>query len=123
MATDTITDIPVRGVRETSSPAPVEKVDRREGTPERPAVAEQAPETRPAPDARELERIASDVRIRLKQLNTELRFEIEDNVEDLVVKIVDPETDEVIRQIPSEEMVEIRDRIDEIVGFLLDAKT
>ena len=120
MATDIVTDIPVRGVRETSPPAPVSG---REETPERPVVAGQAPEPSPAPDARELERIASDVQIRLKQLNTELRFEIEDNVEDLVVKVVDPETDEVIRQIPSEEMVEIRDRIDEIVGFLLDAET
>ncbi len=98
-------------------------MDRREEAPEHPVIAEDTPETRDAPDARELERIASEVQIRLKQLNTELRFEIEDNVEDLVVKVVDPETDEVIRQIPSEEMVEIRDRIDELVGFLLDAET
>ena len=123
MATDIITDIPVRGVRETSPPAPVEKVDRREGLPERPVIVDATREPTPVPDARELERIASEVQIRLKQLNTELRFEIEDNVEDLIVKVVDPETEEVIRQIPSEEMVEIRDRIDELVGFLLDVKT
>ncbi len=120
MATDITTNLPVRGVRGTDSPAPVEK---KEGAPERPVVTEQAPEPQPAPDARELERIASEVQIRLKQLNTELRFEIEDRVEDLVVKIVDPETNEIIRQIPSEEMREIRDRVDELVGFLLDEKT
>ncbi len=122
MATDITTDIPVRGVRGTDSPAPVGK---KKEAPERPVVAEpeQVPEPQPAPDARELERIASEVQIRLKQLNTELRFEIEDKVEDLVVKIVDPETNEVIRQIPAEGMREIRDRIDELVGFLLDEKT
>jgi flagellar protein FlaG len=123
MAVEIITDIPVRGVRETTPPAPVEKVDRREGLPERPVVVEETTEPKAVPDARELARIASEVQIRLKQLNTELRFEIEDNVEDLVIKIVDPETEEVIKQIPSKEMVEIRDRIDELVGFLLDEKT
>ncbi len=120
MATDITTDIPVRGVRGTDSPAPVGK---KRGEPERPVVAEKAPEPQPAPDARELERIASEVQIRLKQLNTELRFEVEDRVEDLVVKIVDPDTNEIIRQIPSEEMLAIRDRLDELVGFLLDART
>ena len=123
MATDIVIDIPVRGVRETSPPAPVEKVDRREEAPERPLIVEETTEPKAVPDARELERIALEVQIRLKQLNTELRFEIEDNVEDLVIKIVDPETEKVIKQIPSKEMVEIRDRIDELVGFLLDAET
>lgn len=120
MASDIITDIPVRGVRGTSPPA---SVSGKGGAPERPAVAGEAPEPQPAPSAAELKSIASDVQIRLKQLNTELRFEIQDNVEDLIVRIVDPETEEVIRQIPSEEMLAIRDRLDELVGFLLDAMT
>ena len=123
MAGEIITDIPVRGVRETTPPAPVEKVDRKEKTPEHPVVAEEAAETKSTPDVRELERIASEVEIRLKQINTELRFEVRESVNDLVIKVVDPETNEVIKQIPSEEMVEVRDRLDELVGLLLDEKT
>jgi flagellar protein FlaG len=116
-----VTGTPVEGVRGIDSPAPLGK---REGAPEQPVAAKrQAAEPKAAPSVAELESIASEVQIRLKRLNTELRFEIEDSVEDVVVTIVDKETNEVIRQIPSEEMVAIRERIDELIGFLYDAKT
>ncbi|MBI5454414.1 MAG: flagellar protein FlaG [Deltaproteobacteria bacterium] len=71
----------------------------------------------------EVEAIASDVQIQLKRLNTELRFEIDKNSEEMVIKIIDPETRQVIRQIPSEELLAIRERMEELIGVLYNARS
>lgn len=71
----------------------------------------------------EVEAIASEVQIYLKRLNTELRFEVDSDSKKVVVKIVDPENDEVIRQIPSEELLAIRKRMQDLVGVLYNAST
>ncbi|OGP15018.1 MAG: hypothetical protein A2052_04915 [Deltaproteobacteria bacterium GWA2_54_12] len=71
----------------------------------------------------EVEAIASEVQIYLKRLNTELRFEVDSDSKEVVVKIVDPENDEVIRQIPSEELLAIRKRMQDLVGVLYNAST
>ncbi len=41
-----------------------------------------------------------------RSLGRELQFEVDDDSGQTVVKVIDPETDEVVRQIPSEEAVE-----------------
>lgn len=71
----------------------------------------------------EVEAIASEVQIYLKRLNTELRFEVDSESKEVIVKIVDPENDEVIRQIPSEELLAIRNRMEDLVGVLYNAST
>ncbi|MBI5643160.1 MAG: flagellar protein FlaG [Deltaproteobacteria bacterium] len=72
---------------------------------------------------KELEEIASDVQIQLKRLNTELRFELDKSSDEMVVKIIDPETDQVIRQIPSEELLAIRARMKDLIGVLYNSQT
>lgn len=71
----------------------------------------------------EIEAIASEVQIYLKRLNTELRFEVDSESKEVIVKIVDPENDEVIRQIPSEELLAIRARMEDLVGVLCKTST
>lgn len=73
--------------------------------------------------AGELEKAVSDVQIYLKRLNTELRFEVDRDLKEVTVRIVDPETNEVIRQIPSEELINIRKRMKELVGVLYRSDT
>lgn len=55
-------------------------------------------------------------------LANELKFSIDDKSGHTVVKIVDTATDEVIRQIPSEEMLAIADALGQIQGVLLKQK-
>ncbi len=69
----------------------------------------------------ELEKIASEIQIQLKRINTELRFEVDSASREIVVKILDPDSQQVIRQIPSEELLAIRARMDEIIGVLYNA--
>jgi flagellar protein FlaG len=72
---------------------------------------------------KEVDRAATEVQILLKRLNTELRLEVRKDSRDVVVKIVDPETRTVIRQIPSEEILSIRERMSELAGVLFKTKT
>jgi len=76
-----------------------------------------------APKAKDVEAIASEVQIYLKRLNTELRFEVDSKSKEVIVKIVDPSNDEVIRQIPSEELVAIRERMEDLAGVLYNARS
>jgi len=50
----------------------------------------------------------------------ELNFGVHESTEDLFVEVRDRQTDEVIKQIPAEGVLELRARIDELVGMLFD---
>lgn len=90
--------------------------------PDRDGAAEQSAEPSKAAPG-DLDEAVSDVRIFLKTLNTELRFEVDRELKEVLVRIVDPATGEVIRQIPSEEFIAIRKRMEELVGVLYRTKT
>lgn len=51
-----------------------------------------------------------------------VRFEKDDKLSDLVVKIFDNETQEVIRQIPAEELLNFKASFEELVGNLVNTK-
>ncbi len=50
-----------------------------------------------------------------------VRFERNDNAE-LIVKIFDNQTDEVIRQIPADEILELRHTLEELRGNIVDTQ-
>jgi len=51
-----------------------------------------------------------------------VRFERDDKMKDLVVKIFDNETQKVIRQIPAEELLKFKATFSELVGNVVDTK-
>ncbi|MCP4645870.1 MAG: flagellar protein FlaG [bacterium] len=53
-------------------------------------------------------------------LNRGLRFEVDDETNAVIVHVIDRETQEVIRQIPPEEFVNLAHRLAEFVGLLFD---
>ncbi len=69
-----------------------------------------------------IDQVASEVQIQLKRLNTELRFEVDKNSKETVVKILDSGSGEVIRQIPSKELLAIKDRMAEVIGVLFKSR-
>lgn len=87
-----------------------------------PQKAEPAPEAEKVSSVQELDKAATDVQIIIKRLNTELRFEVDGTLKEVLVKIVDPDTGEVIRHIPSEEVVALRKKLKELVGILYGPK-
>jgi len=59
----------------------------------------------------------------LKRLNTELKLEVDKESNMVVVKVIDGESKEVVRQIPAEEFIELSKRMEDAIGMLFDKKT
>jgi flagellar protein FlaG len=53
---------------------------------------------------------------------THFEFKIHEKSGEVIVKLIDNETDEVVREIPSEKMVEIMSNLRELVGLCVDKK-
>ncbi len=58
----------------------------------------------------------------LKSADSRLKFVLHDKLETYYVTIIDNETDEVIQEIPSEKLMNIRAAMKEFVGLLIDQK-
>ena len=52
-------------------------------------------------------------------LQTKLNFSIHDNTNEIVVRVINRETEEIIRQIPPEELLEIHAGMKKMTGLLL----
>lgn len=55
-------------------------------------------------------------------INDALQFSIDDDTGKTIVKVIDSNTQEVIKQIPSEEMIAIAKALDKLKGLLLQQK-
>ena len=72
-----------------------------------------------APD---LEQIASNLEQISIAFNRRLKFEISETSKEVIVKVIDNETDKVIRELPPEELQRLHSRVEETIGFLIDRK-
>ena len=54
--------------------------------------------------------------------NTHLQFKIHDATKDVIVKIIDDETGETLKEIPSEKFVDMMSKICEVAGIFVDEK-
>ena len=52
--------------------------------------------------------------------NRELKFQVNDEIKRVVVKVIDTSTDKVIREIPSQEIQRLQLQVQETVGLLFD---
>ena len=53
-------------------------------------------------------------------LNRRLRFDYNEQLEQVVVKVIDASTDKVIKELPPEELQRVHIRIREAIGLLID---
>lgn len=58
----------------------------------------------------------------LQSMQRNLSFSVDEESGEKVISVRDSETEEVIRQIPSEELVVLRKKMDDVVGILFDTK-
>jgi flagellar protein FlaG len=54
--------------------------------------------------------------------NVDLDFRLDDKTDQMVVRVMNRETGQVIRQIPSEEVVKLREKLEELRGALFNGK-
>jgi len=73
-------------------------------------------------DPKKLNEAVNDLNKKLDMLNSQLRIEIDEDTGIQVVKIVDKDTKEVIRQIPPEAVLKVAKYLNEVTGLLFDKK-
>jgi flagellar protein FlaG len=86
------------------------------------AAAQQAAATNAASNRQHLEHAVEKVSKVVNLYNSELKFTVDPDTNSNVVKVIDKQTDQVIRQIPSEEMLKIAQNLDKIVGLFVENK-
>ena len=90
----------------------------------RPAVRQdaaapmQAQPAAPAISAEQVHRAVETINRHLEAAAQDLRFSVDDTTGKTVVRVVDTSTGEVIRQVPSEELLAISRSIDRLQGLL-----
>jgi flagellar protein FlaG len=77
-----------------------------------------APPAEP-PDREKVEAATKIVRDFVEPINSNLEFSLDDDTGQMVVKIIDRATKEVIRQMPSEEMLAVAKALDSIKGLFV----
>jgi flagellar protein FlaG len=85
--------------------------------PERAAPVRKAAEPHKAVEshAADLERVSF-------ALNRKLRFMVDHESHEITVKVIDPETDKVIKILPPEELQRMHSKIEETIGFFFDER-
>ncbi|ENO86855.1 flagellar protein FlaG [Thauera linaloolentis] len=71
------------------------------------------------PDAAQITQAVEEVRAAITPVAQNLHFSIDKDINRTIVKVVDASTDEVIRQIPSEEIIAIAKAVDKLQGLLI----
>ena len=84
-------------------------------------VAKQAPQPQPKPEQVQ-QAIESMKRMIEAKTPNSLAFSVDDSSGRTIVRITDAQTGETIRQIPSQEMLDIARSIDKMQGMLLKSK-
>jgi len=68
----------------------------------------------------EVRESVKDVNEIVDKVKEGISFQIHEDTEKMMVKVVDLNTDEVIKELPPEEMLDLQARIHEMVGILID---
>ena len=68
----------------------------------------------------ELQRLLEEIKRKFDMLSKYLKIDIDQDLEIPVVKIMERETNRVIRQIPPDYLLELMKRIDQLLGLLIE---
>jgi flagellar protein FlaG len=67
-----------------------------------------------------LEKTTADIQHISMVFNSRLKFVIDHESNEILIKVIDNETDKVIKVLPPEELQRLHSRIKETIGFLFD---
>lgn len=79
-----------------------------------------SPQTTVAENKMQPEELLQQIKAITEEGTHSVRFEKDNSVNELIVKIVDRETDEIIRQIPPEELVNLSRHLQELSGNIIN---
>ena len=55
-----------------------------------------------------------------EQANIGVQYRLDENTDDLVITLIDRDTEEVLRQIPPDQILKMRQRLEELMGLIFD---
>jgi flagellar protein FlaG len=70
-------------------------------------------------DAEALKEEARKLNEKMDIMNKSIQFSIDDKTKDIVVKVVDKSSGEVISQFPPEDLLKLRERMNDMAGLLI----
>lgn len=73
-------------------------------------------------DFKDLQAKVAQLNEHMQNINRQLQFKVDDQSGDTVVTVINSDTEEVVRQIPSEEVLAVRSGIEKYRGMLLEIK-
>jgi flagellar protein FlaG len=76
----------------------------------------------PALDPKALDAVVEDVSRNVQTRQRSLQFSVDERSGRTIITVIDKETDEIIRQIPPEEVVALAEHLDGSGGFLIKAE-
>jgi len=85
------------------------------------AEVKSAQEKKALPQA-EVDAAVEEVNAFVQSMQRNLSFTVDEQLGQQIISVTDAETNEVIRQIPSEELVVLRKKMDDVAGILFDTK-
>jgi flagellar protein FlaG len=71
-------------------------------------------------DRKDVENEVNKLNEKIKFMNRSIKFSVDEKSNEIVVKVVDKTSGEVISQIPPEELLRLKERIDEMAGLLVE---
>lgn len=84
--------------------------------------AKESKKTEDAVSPEALQKIVDDIQARLDQMGSTLGFSISKKYDSIVAEVSNKKSGEIIRQIPSEEVLALREKLKEVVGLFFDEK-
>jgi flagellar protein FlaG len=93
------------GLKETIEPSTIAKQDIQE-----------------KPSKEEMERVIDGINEVLQPANTHIKFELHEKLNEYYVTVVDNNTNEVVREIPSKKWLDIYTAMTDFVGLIVDKK-
>jgi flagellar protein FlaG len=91
--------------------------------PSRPVQHTESADNKSTVDRKAIEKTIAKIREAIGPSNTSLKIEIDTDTDRIIVKVLDDQSGEIIRQIPSQEMVEIAKRLDTMQGVFITKRT
>ncbi len=113
MSIGKVDSVDLAAMRQAPVPAPVSPAER--ATLDNPVFAPAQPTTPEAVAA-----AVDSANAYVQSTSTNLKFTLDKETGETVIRMVDTETNEVLRQIPSEEMLAISKSIDRMQGLLIN---
>ncbi|OAS85815.1 MULTISPECIES: flagellar protein FlaG [Metabacillus] len=75
-----------------------------------------------SPSKEEMERVIDGINEVLQPANTHIKFELHEKLNEYYVTVVDNNTNEIVREIPSKKWLDIYTAMTDFVGLIVDKK-